>query len=139
MTNRKVGIADDEDHTNWVERGSRPNEMIEVARGPDYCGLAPTFTHQTRRVGELGRTYNAVARDRTDNSNSTVYTILDEMDLPKRKPPIIAPGWGTNLHRTKRVHEVIGETLDGIDRQIDWFDGLDPADQIRALQRAFGG
>ena len=138
VTNRMVGIDRDRDYQTWVARGSRASEMIIVGQGPDYCGLDPQFTLQTRRIGELGRTYNAVAADRTDNSNATVYTILHEMGLPTTKPAIIAPGWGTNLHTTLRAHER-PSVLDQIREQLDWFNRLDPIEQMRVLQRGFGG
>jgi hypothetical protein len=113
--------------------------MVTIAEGPDYCGLDERFTLETRRIGELGRTYNAVDIDRIDNSNATVYTILQEMGLPLAGPfswpRFSAPGWGTNLHRARTAPERIQE----IKREINRFENLPYMDQANFMRRMFGG
>ncbi len=89
--------------------------MVAVAAGPGCCGVDDAFTRETRRIGMLGRSHNAVDADRTDNSSATVYTILQEMGLPLLKPAVSAPGWGTNLHREQTAPERLvwlGATLE---------------------------
>ena len=76
------------------------------------------------------------------------------MGLPLIKPDIHAPGWATDLHTETTVPEDIvegvnnvvegvkqgtQEIMEPIRRELNWFDGLSPIDQVRALQRAFGG
>lgn len=150
VTNRMVGLPRNYDYMQWVANGSQARHMVTIAEGPDFCGLDEDFTRETRRVGMLGRTYNAVDVDRTDNSNATVYTILEEMGLPLVKPAVHAPGWGTNLHNETTLVEEIDGAIDGavesveqavepIRREIRWFEGLSQIDQLRVLQRAFGG
>lgn len=150
VTNRMEGLTDNYDFEQWTSNGSQPRQMVTIAEGADYCGLDEVFTRETRRIGMLGRTYNAVDIDRTDNSNATVYTILQEMDLPLKKPPVHAPGWGTNLHTETTVVEDIanlpGQTAEGVKkalepvrREINWFNGLSSLDQIRVLERILGG
>ncbi|RCK44158.1 hypothetical protein TH25_19780 [Thalassospira profundimaris] len=143
VTNRMEGVTENYDYEEWKTNGSQPRHMVTIAQGPDYCGLDEEFTSQARRIGLLGRTYNAIDIDRTDNSNATVYTILQEMGLPLTKPDVHAPGWGTNLHlETTLPEEVlngINDRIEPVRREIDWFNGLSPLDQVRVLQRAFGG
>ncbi|WP_256359935.1 hypothetical protein [Thalassospira sp. TSL5-1] len=33
----------------------------------------------------------------------------------------------------------INDSIEPVRREIDWFNGLSPLDQVRVLQRAFGG
>lgn len=110
VTNRMVGLDRNYDYIQWKlnTNGDKSRNMVTIAEGYDFCGLYEEFTRETRRIGMLGRTYNAIDIDRTDNSNATVYTILQEMGLPLRKPDVHAPGWGTNLHREKTVFEAGG-------------------------------
>ncbi|MEM1232567.1 MAG: hypothetical protein AAGH70_00445 [Pseudomonadota bacterium] len=85
-------------------------ESVEIARGPDVCGLDEKFTEYTRKVGELGLEYEPISVFSTDNSNATVHTILRCMGLPEERPTggnwvdifgnewdvanIPSPGWG---------------------------------------------
>lgn len=142
VTNRQEGLADNHDYEVWAANGN-PAHMVTVAEGPDYCGLDEAFTRETRRIGELGRTYNAIDIDRIDNSNATVYTILQEMGLPLMKPAVSCPGWGTNLHREETLPETIERTFDEATRpardQMNWFNGLSDLDQYNVLRRLFGG
>jgi len=92
VTHRMVGIERDYDFNAWAQNGRQSRHMITIAAGSDYCGLNEDFTRETRRIGMLGRTYNAIHLDRTDNSNATVYTILNAMSLPLVKPDVHAPG-----------------------------------------------
>ncbi|MEO0744235.1 MAG: hypothetical protein AAFU86_13045 [Pseudomonadota bacterium] len=137
VTNRMVGLDDDYDYNAWLANGAQARHMQVVAQGPRFCGLDEAFTLQTRRVGQLGRTYNAVDIDRTDNSNATVYTILDEMDLPKIKPAVHAPGWGTNLHRETTVIEDIRRPFEEIENEWNRFNALPALEQLNQLQRMF--
>lgn len=139
VTHRMVGLERDFDYNAWLENGSQDRHMITIAEGPEFCGLDATLTRETRRVGRLGRTYNAVDVDRTDNSNATVYTILEEAGLPLSKPDVHAPGWGTNLHSETTIIEDIMEPFQEIRRQLNWFDNLSPMQQYDILRRAFGG
>ncbi len=140
VTNRMEGLVDNYDYDQWINNGSQGGHLVAIAEDADYCGLDEEFTREARRIGMLGRTYNAADVDRTDNSNATVYTILQEMGLPLVKPDVHAPGWGTNLHNETTVPEDINNNvLEPIRREIRWFENLSPMDQVRALQRAFGG
>jgi hypothetical protein len=134
VTNRQEGLAGNYDYRAWRTKG-RQDLMVTVAEGPNYCGLDERFTLETRRIGELGRTYNAIDIDRIDNSNATVYTILQEMGLPLVKPSVSAPGWGTNLHRERTAPERIQE----IKREINRFENLPYIDQYNFMKRLFGG
>ena len=140
------------DYDQWIANGAQRDHLVTIAEGAAYCGLDEQFTYETQRIGNLGRTYNAVDVDRIDNSNATVYTILDEMGLPRVKPNFSAPGWGTNLHEETTVTEEIGETLndageaiedayerstEGIRREWNWFNGLSPQQQLQQLNRLF--
>ena len=149
VTNRQEGLDANYDYQTWAQE-ARADLMVIVAQGPDYCGLDERFTSETRRIGELGRTHNAVSIDRIDNSNATVYTILQEMGLPLIKPAVSAPGWGTNLHVETTIPEEIERIPENTRRAIDnatrpvqeeirWFNGLSPVEQIQQLQRMFGG
>lgn len=142
ITNRMEGLARDYDYTAWIENGSLARHMVTMAEGPEYCGLDPDFTRETRRVGMLGRTCNAVDIDRTDNSNATVYTILTEMGLPLTKPDVHAPGWGTNRHTETTVVETAVEAIQQpireIEQEINRFERLSPIDQVNLLRRMFG-
>lgn len=111
VTNRMEGLSRNYDYMAWVSNGSQPRHMLTIAEGPDYCDLDEAFTRETRRIGMLGRTYNAYAPNRTDNSNATVYTILQEMGLPLVMPAVHAPGWGTNLHTETTIIEDVGNSL----------------------------
>lgn len=149
VTHRQEGLTRNYDYEKWNEKGS-DDLMVTVAEGSAYCGLDEVFSLQTQRIGELGRTYNAIDIDRADNSNATVYTILQEMELPLLKPDISAPGWGINLHQEETLPETIersvNETMEGakanvreVERQMNWFDSLSAVDQIHLLRRMFGG
>lgn len=143
VTNRMVGLGMDYDYKRWVQNGSQPRHMVTITEGTDYCGLDEELTRETRRIGMLGRTYNALDVDRTDNSNAAVYTVLEALGLPLVKPAVHAPGWGTNLHTETTVAEEVvkdmKQAFDPIRRELDWFDSLPSLDQLRVLRRAFGG
>lgn len=146
VTNRMVGLERDFDYNAWVENGSQSRHMVTIAEGVNYCGMDEKLTQETRRVGMLGRTYNAVHLDRTDNSNATVSTILQEAGLPVQKPSVHAPGWGTNLHNATTLIEDASEAVEAmkrpaqeVRRQLNWFDSLSPLQQYDYLRRIFGG
>ena len=149
ITNRMVGLARDFDYNAWIDNGEQPRHMVTIAEGADYCGLDEAFTRETRRIGELGRTYNAIHLDRTDNSNATVFTILQEMGLPLIKPNVHAPGWGTNLHTAPKYIEEAAEAIQGageaigqpfrdIQQEMNRFDRLSPIQQYEYMRRMFG-
>lgn len=149
VTNRQEGLARNHDYVTWAAKGAS-GRMVTVAQGSAYCGLDERFTLETRRIGELGRTYNAISLDRIDNSNATVFTILQKMDITPVKPAISAPGWGTNLHAASSLPEMIERVPDSVRRGVDqvtrpvheqirWFDGLSAMDQANFMRRLFGG
>ena len=149
ITNRMVGLEDNFDFNAWIDNGEQPRHMVTIAEGADYCGLDEAFTRETRRIGELGRTYNAIHLDRTDNSNATVFTILQEMGLPLIKPNVHAPGWGTNLHTAPKYIEEAAEAIQGageaigqpfrdIQQEMNRFDRLSPIQQYEYMRRMFG-
>lgn len=68
-----------------------------IAEGSQHCGLDPTFTSWTARIGLAGRNYNLPNLMDTNNSNAFVRTVLHGMNLPEEKPDVDAPGWDTIL------------------------------------------
>lgn len=140
------GLERDFDYNAWIDNGAQAGHMITLVEGLNYCGLDAEFTRETRRIGELGRTYNAVHVDRIDNSNATVYTILKNMNLPTRKPAIHAPGWGTDLHTTRNLSELASDAVESatapiraLREQLRRFEHLSPIDQAQMMRRMFGG
>ncbi len=83
-------------------------EDILLVEGPEYCGLDWKFTEITKKIGELGRSYDLPDVDGigVENSNATVRTILHEMGLPERKPNITAPGW-TNIMPLRPTNQTV--------------------------------
>ncbi|MDO5644047.1 MAG: hypothetical protein Q4G26_16865, partial [Paracoccus sp. (in: a-proteobacteria)] len=138
VTHRMEGLDLNYDYRTWVENGSQDRHMLTIARGSSYCGLDEAFTRETARIGRLGRIYNAASVDRTDNSNATVYTILKEMGLPLMKPDIHAPGWGTDLHRTRNFMERMADRVEESVAPLRNYSNMPANQQLLMLQRMFG-
>ena len=139
ITNRMVGLPGNYDYAQWVRNGSQARHMVTIAEGSQYCELDAAFTAAIRRVGYLGRTYNAVAADRTDNSNATAYTVLKEMGLPMMKPDVYAPGWGTDLFTTATSRDKLQRRIEEFKEPFRRFDRMNPMEQADFMRRLFGG
>lgn len=65
-------------------------KSVTVASGSDACGLDSCFAGSADRIEASNTPYALLG----PNSNSVVYTLLGDCDLPLEKPNVWAPGWG---------------------------------------------